>query len=1048
MIKRKNYLVLTFLFFASVLFANEEPNAACPTIAMSGTDVDCYGQSNGSAQVAISNGSGNYTITWSNGANVASISGLSVGTYTVNVKDNISGCTVVGAFVVGSPDPISVTESIVDVNCFGDATGEIQLTTIGGTAPYTYSWLNSSSVEVSTSEDLVSVPSGTYTVNITDSKACTFSKIFTITQPIEALNSSAIITDVDCFSSSTGAIDVNVWGGTPPYAYSWSSGQLTQDISGLTQGSYTLTITDAKACVLVSTYNITQPTVLAGSISSSPVLCNGDATGSVSFSPTGGTAPYSYSWQNSTTLFSSNTNTLTNVVADTYQVTVTDGNGCQFVDNVVVTQPALLTASNTFINVSCNGGSDGAIDLTVAGGTPTYSYEWTNNNGVIVSTNQDLTNIEAQIYTVVITDFNNCTHSLTQEITEPSAPISVQTVVTDVLCYGDNTGAIDLTISGGTMPYAVSWSSGQVTEDINSLLQGTYGYTVVDSKGCIFSGFEDVLQPAEPIMVSNIITDVLCFGGTNGSIDLMVTGGTFPYTFAWSNSSYLLSEVGEDIFNFPADDYTFEITDNNNCKYIDTLTINEPPVLTTNLIGVDILCKNGNNGSVDLTVNGGVLPYSYLWSNGLLTEDIATLTAGQYNVTVTDFNNCIIQDSIVLIEPTDSLMYSFTVKDVTCNDGTNGEIDLTITGGTMPYSYSWSTGDTTALVTDLTAGYFVFDITDDHACTLSDSIFVSQPDALTLAEVITPVTCYGLSDGEINISPTGGTAPYSFTWFNSDYALSAQTEDLIGFPMDTYQLEILDSNNCFYEMFFDIPQPDSIVIDYVFEVVSCQGGDNGAIDVTVTGGNSGPNTYAWSNGATTEDIFNLSAGVYDMLYTDSKGCQDSISVEVVEPDTIKITFDYVEISCVDQSDGIAYAFPTGGNGGFTYLWSNGEVESMNTNLSNEWYSVVVTDLLGCTAEDSVFITKNEIDCVRPVNTFTPNGDDYNDTWVIDNLYLYPEMNLQIFNRWGNIIHTQKGEYEPWDGTDNGIQLPSAVYYYVLILGPDKEPITGNITIVR
>ncbi len=1048
MIKKKKYLVLTFLFLTGVLFANENPYAACPTIAMSGNDVSCYGQSNGAAQVSISNGSGNYTITWSNGANVANISGLSVGTYTVNVKDNISGCTVVGAFVVGSPDPISITESITNVDCFGTSTGDILITTIGGTAGYSYSWMNSSSVQVSTNEDLMNAPAGSYTVNITDTKGCTFSKVFNITQPIEALNSSVLITDVDCFASATGAIDVTIWGGTTPYAYSWSSGQLTQDVSGLSVGSYSLTVTDAKGCTISNSYNITQPTVLAGSISSTPVLCNGDATGSVTFSPTGGTSPYSYSWQNSTTLFSSNTNTLNNVIADSYQVTVTDNKGCTYVDNVVVTQPAKLVASNTFVNVSCNGGSDGSIDLTVLGGSPNYSYQWINSSGTNVGTTQDLNNVVAETYTVVITDNNSCTETLTQELTQPLLPIDVTTLVTDVLCYGDNTGAIDITITGGTSPYAVSWTSGQVTEDINSLIIGTYGYTVVDSKGCLFSNTEDVIQPAQPIMVSNTVTDVLCFGESNGIIDLTVTGGTFPYTFAWSNSSFLLSEIGEDINGFPADSYTFEITDDNGCKYIDTLIINEPPVLTTNLVGVDILCKNGNNGSIDLTVNGGVLPYSYLWSNGLLIEDINTLTAGQYNVTVIDSNNCIIQDSIVLIEPMDSLSYTYTVKDVTCNDGTNGEIEITVAGGTLPYTYTWSTGDTTAYANDLTAGYFTFTVVDDHACILTDSIFVNQPAPITLSEIITPVTCYGMSDGEINISPVGGTAPYNFTWFNSTYALSAQTEDLIGFPMDTYQLEILDSNSCFYEMFFDIPQPDSIVIDYVFEVVSCQGGDNGAIDVTVTGGNSGPNTYDWSNGATTEDVTGLSAGIYDMIYTDSKGCSDSISVEVAEPDTIQITFDYVEVSCIDQSDGIAYAFPTGGNGGFTYLWSNGETENMNTGLSNEWYSVVVTDILGCTEQDSVFITKNDIDCVRPVNTFSPNGDDYNDTWVIDNLYLYPEMQLQIFNRWGNIIHTQKGEYEPWDGTDNGNQLPSEVYYYVLVLGPDKEPITGNITIVR
>ena len=1045
----KNYLLLTFLFFAGALLANDKPNAACPTIAMSGTDVSCYGTNSGSAQVSISGGSGNYTISWSSGQNSTSIVGLTVGTYTVNVKDNVSGCTVVGAFVVGSPDPISITESITDVSCYGTNTGSIQVTTIGGNGSYTYSWLNSSSVEVYTGEDLINAPAGVYTLNIADVKGCTFSKTFTIQQPIEAIDASTIVVQADCFSASSGSINVTVWGGTPPYAYAWSTGQVSQDLINLTAGDYDLTITDSKGCVKILSRTILQPSQLGGSMSSSPVLCNGEATGSVSFSPTGGTSPYSYAWQNSTTLYSSNVNVLNDVVADDYQVIVTDNNGCIFIDNVTVNQPSPLVISASFVNVSCNGGKDGSIDLTVSGGSPGYTYDWHNSNTpTSISFSQDLNNIVAETYTVDVLDINNCVISLTQEITQPLLPIDVQTIVTDVLCNGDNTGAIDLSIIGGTSPYTVSWTSGQIAEDIANIFEGTYGYTVVDALGCIFTGSEYVSEPVQPLMVTNVITDVLCYGESNGAINLTVSGGTIPYSFAWSNSSFLMSEIGEDITGFPADSYTFEITDDNGCSYIDTLDILQPTQLTTSVVGIDILCKNGDNGSVDLTVGGGVLPYSYLWSNGLLTEDIGTLTAGSYSVTVIDFNNCMIQDSIVLIEPLDSLTFTFSTIDVTCNDGVNGEIDLDIHGGTLPYDYNWSSGDTTAIITDLTSGYFTFNIIDNHGCNISDSIFIDQPEIVTLSEVITPVTCYGMNDGEINITPVGGTSPYSFTWFNSTFALSAQTEDLLGFPTDTYQLEILDSNNCFYEMFFNIPQPDSIIIDYVFSVVSCQGGDNGAIDVTVTGGNTGANTYDWSNGATTEDISGLPAGVYGMLYTDSKGCADSISVEVIEPDTINITFDHIEISCADQADGIAYAFPTGGNGGFTYLWSNGEIENMNVDLSNEWYSVVVTDILGCTAEDSVFITKNDIDCVRPVNTFSPNGDSYNDTWVIDNLYLYPEMDLQIFNRWGNIIHTQKGEYEPWNGTDNGNKLPSETYYYVLVLGPDNEPITGNITIVR
>jgi gliding motility-associated-like protein len=182
---------------------------------------------------------------------------------------------------------------------------------------------------------------------------------------------------------------------------------------------------------------------------------------------------------------------------------------------------------------------------------------------------------------------------------------------------------------------------------------------------------------------------------------------------------------------------------------------------------------------------------------------------------------------------------------------------------------------------------------------------------------------------------------------------------------------------------------------------------------------------------------------------DTKGCTDSIEVEITQPDPITMTFEVTEISCIDQHDGKALAFPVGGNSGYTYVWSNGETNALNENLYNQYYSITVTDILGCTGQDSVFIPKNNIECVSPVNAFSPNDDLYNDTWIIENMSLYPDAELQVFNKWGNLIHKQTGMYEPWDGVVNGEGLPSETYYYILNLNfEDRKPLTGNITIVR
>lgn len=1053
--------ILSFAFsflFGSLIFANEAMlPPACPTIIMTGADVSCYALTNGSATVnVIAGGSGNYTYTWatlpvatitSSGIS-STIDNLSVGTYTVTVRDNVSGCTVVGAFVVGSPAPIDISGVETDVNCYNQSTGSVDITVLGGSLPYSYSW----SPGGATTQNISGVQAGAYTVTVQASNSgCSASKVFTIDQPIEALDATAIVSNATCFNTLTGSIDVTVWGGTPSYAYSWDTNpaQETQDISSIGAGNYNLTITDNEGCTKLLPYTITAPTELTGSFSLiDSVDCFGEATGNLTYAPVGGILPYVFSWQNSTTLFAEASASLNNVIAGSYQVTVTDDKGCTLVDNDILLQPPLLVGSVTGVNVSCYGFSDGSIDLTVSGGLAPYTFVWTNGVPVIVGSNEDLNGISAENYTATIKDDNQCELIVANTVTQPASGVFATANVTEISCNGDNTGAIDLTVQGGTSPYTFTWFTGQTTEDIADLLVGSYNYIILDSNNCTLTGVEIVTEPALPLSISSAITNVNCFGESNGDVDLTITGGTTPYVFEWANSQFLLSNTNEDLLNYPADSYSIIVTDEKGCYEVDTLIVTEPTKLTADFTGVNILCHGGNNGSVDLAVTGGITSYTYSWNTGETTEDINTLIAGYYEVTVIDDNGCIIDDSITLTEPMDSLVFTYEVEDVLCKNGSDGEIDLSITGGTTSYDYNWSSGDTLSEIGGLTAGYYTFLITDDNGCLLSDSIFVAEPDAVTLNEVITPVKCFGFSDGIIDITPIGGIAPYSFTWFNSDFALSAQTEDLVDFPADTYQLELIDSNACFYEMFLEIVEPELLVIDYTYNIVSCQGGADGNILVDIFGGNP-TYTTEWSNGATTQDLLNVPSEIYQLNVVDMKGCSDSIIIDISQPDSIIIDFEYDQISCIDNFDGVAYAYPNGGNGGYDYSWSNGTLSFDNPGLSNEWYSVIVTDILGCTGVDSVFITKDNIGCVSPVTAFTPNGDYYNDFWNIDNMELYPEADVQIFNKWGNLIFRHTGLYEPWNGTMNDNPAPSEVYYWIINLNvPDREVLKGIITIVR
>jgi gliding motility-associated-like protein len=534
----------------------------------------------------------------------------------------------------------------------------------------------------------------------------------------------------------------------------------------------------------------------------------------------------------------------------------------------------------------------------------------------------------------------------------------------------------------------------------------------------------------------------------NGSINTSVSGGTLPYDFNWSNGIYLLAYDTEDLTSIPAETYAVLVVDNNGCSIADTFVITQPTVLNNTLTGINILCHSDSTGSINLTALGATPPYSYVWSNGITSEDQSSIPAGTYQVTITDANGCSKSDSIVLTEPQFPISYSFTTSDVTCRDGSNGSIDLSVAGGTPLYTYTWSNASSNALNDSLTAGVYSFLVTDANGCTATDSMTIYQPAALTINESITPVTCYGLSDGLIDLSTLGGTPPYQFTWFNSTFALSAQTEDLIDFPKDTYQVEIIDSNGCFYEYFLILPQPDSLYITTNDVMVTCFGGTDGAIDISVFGGNPGY-TYQWSTGEVTEDISNLPSGTYNVLVTDTKNCMDSAEIVIVSPEPISSSITTTAVSCIDQADGSALVEATGGVGLFTYLWSNGTSNALNESLSNTLYSVLITDALGCTGTDSVVVPINPVSCIDPVNCFTPNSDQVNDTWVIDNMTLYPDLSLTIFNKWGNLVFEQKGTYSPWDGTYDSRALPAGTYYYIINLNYlDRAPVTGTINILK
>ena len=859
----------------------------CDTAQITGLVTDAVCGGDGAIDITATGGSGTYTFLWSNGETTEDISGLDAGEYTVQVLDTDDGCPATATFTVGGPDALGEPEAaiVIGLPCDGSSgTASIDVTITGGTEPYSFLWSNSA-----VTEDLTGIGEGTYTLTVTDANLCSYTTQDFVIQPAGTSSlveiSPAVVTDVDCYGNSTGAIDISVSGGVEPYTYRWSNNLDTEDISGLPAGEYIFFVIDATGCEYTSAVIVVgQPDPIVESVPGvvSNADCNGAATGSVDITIAGGTAPYTYVWTNGST-----DEDPSDLSAGSHQATVTDANGCTFLTQVyVVGEPTGIAvgANPVITNADCNGASTGAIDITVSGGTPGYTFLWSDG-----STDEDLADVPAGTYNVEVTDANGCTFtSPAYVVGEPSAITITAASVTNADCNGAATGAINISVSGGTPPYSYLWSNGDVTQDLTDLEAGDYIGVITDANGCtIVSPPVTVGEPTAIAVTAAEVTDVDCNGASTGSIDITVDGGTPPYTYAWSNGA-----TTEDLTDVPAGDYFGVITDANGCIFTSPiLTINEPIALAISSVDVtNNVCNGDEEGAIDIEVTGGTAPYTYLWSNGETTQDISGLAAGSYTGVITDANGCELSATVSVSEPA-ALFEALppAVTQISCNGETDGAIDITIQGGTLPYTYLWSNGETTENISGLGAGEYSYVVTDANGCVFDagTTVTIEEPSALTESASVEDVACLGESTGSIDLTVEGGTSPYTYVWSNG-----ATTQDISELAAGDYSVQITDANGCtLASEIYSVGEPSSAL---TAEVTVTDESGNGVGDGTATAtasGGDGPYSYDWAGGfGVSPTIDNLTSGIYCVNVTDGNGCTITVCGTVGAPTAIDDIF--------------------------------------------------------------------------------------------------------------------------------------------------------------
>lgn len=952
------------------------------------THVSCFGGSDGTATATITGGIPGYTYSWNTSPvqTTAQAINLSRGTYTVTIRDK-AGCTVTSSDIITEPPLLIATVVASNAECKSND-GSVTVTATGGTPSYTYSW-NTSPVQ--TTAQAANLPAGIYTVTITDTKNCTTTASATITE-LPGISLATTETNVSCHGGSDGTAAVSVTGGTPGFTYNWNTIpiQTTAQAVNLQAGTYTVTVTDVNGCSATTSATVTQPTLITATTVSTNVRCNAGNDGTATVTATAGTPGYSYSWNTSPI---QTTVQAINLQAGTYIVTVTDANGCTTTASATVTEPTLLTANATATHVSCNGGSNGTTVVTASGGSPSYSYSW---NTIPVQTSSQAINLQAGIYTVTVTDANNCATTASATVIEPSLLTAIATS-TNVSCNGGSNGTATVTAAGGTSGYTYSWNTNptQTSGQAINLKAGTYIVTVTDANGCTTTSNAAVSEPA-PLSATTVTTNVRCNNGNDGTATVTAAGGTPGYSYSWNTSPVQTTSLA---MNLQAGSYTVTVTDINNCTHSALATITEPSPITLNSTLVNPTCITG--GTATASVAGGTSPYSYSWnSTPIQTTSTATnLSAGSYLLSVTDANNCLSTLPIILTAPPMPLAdFSFTTgclgsrSDFTDNSSVPGSVNSAIT------SWEWDFGNPSSGSANTSLSK-----NPNHT-------FDSQATFLTRLIVTTDQGCKDTITKPVEIFPIPVVRFGPFAEGCESVCVDFKDSSTVeSGSIVTWQWSLGDASSSGNTSVLQNP-------------THCYN-NPGSYDVTLKVFSN----HGCSAQLTINDIVNVHQSPVVNLGPDQKICS--------------------------ESEGDAQTLFNAGPGA-KYLWQpTGDTTQSIAVGRPGTYTVTVTNQEGCSSNASVNVREVCPPRLFVGNAFSPDGDGINDLYMVYHAHV-GKFQMLIFNRWGEIIFESRDKDHHWDGIYREEPMPIGVYAWIITYEGDSEEyrgpykLEGSVTVVR
>ena len=917
-----------------------------------------------------------------------------------------------------------------------------------GNLSVTYEW----STGDNTDTTRVNPTSNTfYYVTVTNDKSCTdIDTVEVNVNPLPVIVLTANNTEI-C-NGDTVLIDASNSTGATPFTYVWStlSDSASTTVMPIADSTFSVTVTDVNTCENFASINIIVnqlPTFTYVDID----VTNCDVpNGEITLIGQDGHPAYEYSIDESGFTSINYWDTLNSV---NYVFGVRDNKGCLYYETIPIgNSSGLVVDSVRFTDILCFDDTNSIITIYPNSSSISYSID----NGFTTSSNNIFINNGAGVYPIVIKDNNtNCVASDAVTIPQPTALTNYFTKY-DIKCFGDNTGSAVANYGGGT-PYLngglhYTISEDFVTDSISGLYADTYYYiTITDSNHCELKDSVILTQPTELVIDSMYKSDLVCYNDYSGEVVVAVLGGVNsivnPYIYNWQETTVTDSILT----NLSAGWYHITVVDNNLCTVEDSVILTQPDSLILTPFSKNTICAE-DNGIASVSVVGGTPEYSYSWNNTTLDNDTITgLIVGDYRVVVTDSHACTDSISFVIEDQSTGILSVTDKINVDCYGDSTASIYVEINGGTPKYTYSWYSGtdslvshtttNTTNNIQNLSEGSYTIQVTDSMNCTTSiESIYINQNSPIKISYSAIDVLCNNEENGEISTTVIGGVQPYSYLWNNND--TTAIVEDLIS---GYYSILIIDSLNCnkLQDSIY-VGNPEKLILEIDSTTnLTCHNSNNGSIEFNVVGGL--PDYKYFINNEEVSDTYlnTLSAGDYLIEVFDQNSCVSRDSFSLTQPDELVIIDSIVENNI--------YLKCIGGTPEYNYLWDNGAMTSSLTNLLSGIYGVTVTDSNNCEALTMYRIHEN----IKIPSVITPNGDNKNDTWEVKGISAYKEVNIHIFNRWGDEIYLFDGSGEEyldkskqWDGTWNNKELPLGTYLYILRKEEENKELTGTVTIVR